>query len=49
MNTQHRYLRNINHSQLIPCSVRWIPLVLVMEEEKAVEDGKILLIIDAST
>ena len=40
-------MRNVNTGQVIPCSVRWIPEVLIMEEEP-LEDGKILLIIDAS-
>ena len=47
MDTQNRCLRNINTGQVIPCSVRWIPEVLIMEEEP-LEDGEILLIIDAS-
>ena len=47
VDTQDRCLRNINTGQVIPCSVRWIPEVLIMEEE-TIEDGKILLIIDAS-
>ena len=44
---QDRCLRNVNTGQVIPCSVRWIPEVLIMEEEP-LEDGGILLIIDAS-
>ena len=47
MDTQDRCLRNINTGQVIPFSVRWIPKVLIMEEEP-LEDGEILLIIDAS-
>ena len=47
VDTQDRCLRNINTSQAIPCSVRWIPEVLIMEEEP-LEDCEILLIIDAS-
>ena len=47
MDTQERCLRNVNTGQIIPCSVSWIPAVLIMEEE-ALEDGEILLIIDAS-
>ena len=47
VNTQDRCLRNVNAGQVIPCSVRWIPDVLIMEEEP-LEDGEILLIIDAS-
>ena len=44
---QDRCLRNVNSGQVIPCSVRWIPEVLIMEEEP-LEDGEILLIIAAS-
>ena len=40
-------LKNLRSSQVIPSSVRWIPEVLVKEEE-TLEDAKILLIIDAS-
>ena len=47
LDTQDRCLRNINSSEVIPCSVRWIPEVLIMEEEP-LEDGEILLIIDGS-
>ena len=46
VDTQDRCLRNVNSGQVIPCSVRWIPEVLIMEEEP-LEDGEILLIIDA--
>ena len=47
VDTQDRCLRNVNTGQVIPCSARWIPEVLIMEEEP-LEDGEILLIIDAS-
>ena len=47
VDTQDRCLRNINTGQVIPCSVRWIPEVLIMEEEP-LEDSEILLIIDTS-
>ena len=47
VDTQERRLRNVNIGQVIPCSVRWILEVLIMEEEP-LEDGEILLIIDAS-
>ena len=47
VDTQDRCLRNLNTGQVIPCSVRWIPEVLIMEEEP-LEDCEILLIIDAS-
>ena len=46
VDTQDRCLRNVNCGQVIPCSVRSIPEVLMIEEE-ALEDGVILLIIDA--
>ena len=45
--TQDRCLRNINSGQVIPCSVRWIPKVLIMEEEP-LKDCEILPFIDAS-
>ena len=47
VDTQDRCLRNVITSQVIACCVRWIPEVLIMEEEP-LEDGEILLIIDAS-
>ena len=47
VDTQNRCLRNVNSSQVIPGSVRWIPEVLIIQEEP-LEDGKILLIIDIS-
>ena len=47
VDTQDSCLMNVNTGQVIPCSVRWIPEVLIMEEEP-LEDGEILLIIDAS-
>ena len=47
VDTQDRCLRNVNSSQVIPCSVRWIPEVLRMEEEP-LEDGEIIVVIDAS-
>ena len=40
VDTQHRCLQNINTGQVIPCSIRLIPEVLIMEEEPP-EDGKI--------
>ena len=46
MDTQDRCLRNVNTGRVIPGSVRWIPEVLIMEEEP-LEDSEILLIIDA--
>ena len=47
VDTQDRCLRNVNTGHAILCSVRWIPKVLIMEEEP-LEDGEMLLIIDAS-
>ena len=47
VDTQNRCLRIVNSGQVIPYSVGWIPRVLIMEEEP-LEDGEILLIIDAS-
>ena len=47
VDTQHRCLRNVNTGQVIPCSLWWNPQVLMMEEEP-LEDGEILLIIEAS-
>lgn len=44
---QDRCLRNGNTSKVICYSVRWIHKVLIVEQE-LVEDGKILLKIDAS-
>ena len=46
VDTQDRCLRNVNTGQVIPCSFRWIPEVLIVEKEP-LEDGEILLIIDA--
>ena len=45
VDTQYRCLRNINSGHVIACSVRWIPKVLIVEEEP-LGDGKILLNID---
>ena len=47
VDTQDRCLRNIKNGQIISCSLRWIPKVLIMEEEP-LENDEILLIIDAS-
>ena len=46
VHTQHRCLRNVNSGEAIPCSIRWISEVVIREEE-TLEDGEILLIIDA--
>ena len=45
VDTSECCLRNVNSGQVIPCSVKWIPEVLIMEEEP-LEDGRILLIMD---
>ena len=45
VNTQDRCLKNVISGQVIPCSARWIPEVLIIEEEP-LEDGGIQLIID---
>ena len=47
VDNQHRCLRNVNGSQVITCSVRWISEVLIIQEEP-LEDGEILLTIDRS-
>ena len=47
VDTQDRCLRNVNTGLVIPCSIRWIPEVLTMEEE-LLKDSKILLMINAS-
>ena len=47
MDPHDRCLRNVNSSQVILYSGRWIPKVLVMEEEPW-EDSEMLLFIDAS-
>ena len=43
---QDRCMRNVNSAQAIPCSITSIPEVLIVEEP--LQNGKILLIIDAS-
>ena len=47
VDTQDTCLRNMNSRQIIPCSVRWIPEVLIMEKEP-LEDDEILQIINGS-
>ena len=47
VDTYDRCLKNVNTSQVVSCSPKWIPEVLIMEDG-TLEDGKILLIIDAS-
>ena len=47
VDAQDRCLRNMNSGQVIPCSVRWIHVVLIMEVELRL-GGEILQIIDAS-
>jgi len=49
VDTQDRCLRNATTGQVIPCAVRYIPSILLLDlEEELLEDGEILLIIDAS-
>ena len=49
VDTQDRCLRNATTGQVIPCAVRYIPSILLLNlEEEPLEDGEILLIIDAS-
>ena len=49
VNTQERYLRNAISGLIIPWSVRWIPSDTVLDLNlKQLEDGEIVLIIDAS-
>ena len=45
VDTQNRYLRNINAGQRISYTISWALSVLGMEEGSA-KDGRILLIID---
>ena len=47
LDTQDRCMRNDNTSQVIPCSVWWIPKGLIIEK-KPIENGRILWIIDTS-
>ena len=49
VDTQERCLRNAISGLVIPCSVRWIASVTVLDLDlEALEDGEIVLIIDAS-
>ena len=49
VDTQDRCLRNVSTGQVIPCAIRWIPSILTLEaEDEPLDDGDILLIIDAS-
>ena len=47
LDTQKQVLRNIDSGQVIPCSVKCILGVLIIEEEQ-LKDSKILLIIATS-
>ena len=47
VDNQDSSLSNVSTSQVMPCSVTCIPLVLIMEA-KPLENGKILQIMDAS-
>jgi len=45
----NRCLRNVSMGLVIPCSVRWIPTVSLLNlEEELLDDGEVLLILDAS-
>ena len=49
VDTQDRCLKNVSTGQVIPCTIRWIPSILTLElEDEPLDDGDILLIIDAS-
>ena len=49
VDTQERCLRNAISGLVIPCSVRWIPSVTVLDlDVEPLENGEIVLIIDAS-
>ena len=49
VDTQERCLRNAIAGLVIPCSVRWIPSVTVLDLDlDPLEDGEIMLIIDGS-
>ena len=49
LDTQDRCLRNTISGIVIPCSVRWIPSVTVLDLNlEPLEDGEIVLIIDTS-
>ena len=49
VDTQEHCLRNAISGLVIPCSVRWIPSVTVLDlDREPLEDGEIMLIIDAS-
>ena len=49
MDPLDRCLRNVDKGLGLPCSVRWIPSVFLLYlDEELLQDGKILLIIDAS-
>ena len=44
-----RCLRNVSTGLVIPCSVKWIPTVsLINLEEETLKNGEVLLIFDAS-
>ena len=49
VDTEDRCLRNATTGQVIPCAVWNIPSILLLNlEDEPLEDGEILLIIDAS-
>lgn len=47
VDTQDRCLRNVKTGKGISSSVKWMPEVIIIEQE-ALRDGEILLIIDGS-
>ena len=49
VDTQERCLRNAISGVVIPCAVRWIPAVTVLDWNlEALDNGEIMLIIDGS-
>ena len=49
IDVEARCLRNVSTGLVVPCSVRYIPTVTVIDlEEEPLEDGEMLLIIDAT-
>jgi hypothetical protein len=48
VDTQDRCLRKVSSGLVVPCSVRMIPSVMTLDMEEPLEDGEIVLIIDAS-
>jgi len=47
VDTQERCLRNVKTGLVVPCSVRWIPLVTLIDiDVEPMLDGDVLLILD---